>query len=79
MREDIPVADKNRVMAFPCSEGGCLCGKEAWGKGRIVVRPSGTQPLVRIMAERPDEADLRKIVTEIAEAVRAADFSRTGA
>jgi len=80
VREDIPVADKNRVMADPAVQRVVASAeKRLAGKGRIVVRPSGTQPLVRIMAEGPDEAELRKIVTEIAEAVRAADLNRSSA
>jgi len=43
------------------------------GKGRILVRPSGTQPLVRIMAEGPEEKILREAVEMVAEAVRRAN------
>jgi len=77
VREDVPVGDKNRVMADPAVQATISAAeKRLDGRGRIVVRPSGTQPLVRIMAEGPDEAELQKIVAEIAEAVRAADLSR---
>ncbi|HEU68146.1 MAG TPA: phosphoglucosamine mutase, partial [Candidatus Acetothermia bacterium] len=36
------------------------------GAGRLLVRPSGTQPVVRIMAEGPDEAALQALVAGIA-------------
>ncbi len=39
-------------------------------KGRLVVRASGTEPLVRIMAEGDEEALVREVVGEIAAAVR---------
>jgi phosphoglucosamine mutase len=42
------------------------------GKGRLLVRKSGTEPLVRIMAEGDDEALVREIVTGLCEEVRAA-------
>jgi phosphoglucosamine mutase len=42
------------------------------GAGRIVVRASGTEPLIRIMAEGDDPALVRKVVTSIAGAVKAA-------
>ena len=42
------------------------------GKGRILIRKSGTEPLVRVMAECEDEALLRDVVDEIVGAVQAA-------
>jgi phosphoglucosamine mutase len=42
------------------------------GKGRILIRKSGTEPLIRVMAECEDEAMLREVVDEIVGAVQAA-------
>jgi phosphoglucosamine mutase len=42
------------------------------GKGRILIRKSGTEPLIRVMAECEDEAMLRDVVEEIVGAVQAA-------
>lgn len=42
------------------------------GKGRILIRKSGTEPLIRVMAECEDEAMLRNVVAEIVGAVQAA-------
>jgi phosphoglucosamine mutase len=42
------------------------------GAGRLVVRASGTEPLIRIMAEGDDEKLVGRLVREIAEAVRQA-------
>jgi phosphoglucosamine mutase len=41
------------------------------GEGRIFVRASGTEPLIRVMAEGPDEAELRRIVREVAGVIKA--------
>ncbi|CAN5338477.1 phosphoglucosamine mutase [soil metagenome] len=41
------------------------------GSGRIVVRPSGTEPLIRIMAEGDDPALVKKVVRSIVSAVKA--------
>jgi phosphoglucosamine mutase len=38
--------------------------------GRLLVRPSGTEPLIRVMAEGDDERLVRQVVSDIAEAVR---------
>jgi phosphoglucosamine mutase len=40
------------------------------GSGRIVVRASGTEPLIRIMAEGDDEKLVNQVVREIAGAVK---------
>jgi phosphoglucosamine mutase len=42
------------------------------GKGRLLIRKSGTEPLIRVMAECEDEALLGRIVGEIVAAVEAA-------
>ncbi|HEY7852293.1 MAG TPA: phosphoglucosamine mutase [Caulobacteraceae bacterium] len=42
------------------------------GTGRIVVRASGTEPLIRIMAEGDDERMVKEVVKAIATAVEAA-------
>ncbi len=42
------------------------------GTGRILIRKSGTEPLIRVMAECEDPALLRAIVDEIVRAVEAA-------
>lgn len=38
--------------------------------GRVLVRPSGTEPLIRVMAEGPDESVVREYVESIAEVIR---------
>ncbi|NIU81393.1 hypothetical protein GWN63_04000 [Candidatus Bathyarchaeota archaeon] len=35
------------------------------GVGRLLVRPSGTQPVIRVMVEGRDEALIRRIGTEL--------------
>ena len=42
------------------------------GSGRVLVRPSGTEPLIRVMAEGDDERLIAKVVKDIADAVKLA-------
>ena len=45
--------------------------RELAGAGRVLVRYSGTEPLLRIMLEGPDEAQIRGLAEKIADRVRA--------
>ncbi|MDP9413238.1 MAG: phosphoglucosamine mutase [Pseudomonadota bacterium] len=42
------------------------------GTGRLVIRKSGTEPLIRVMAEGEDEALVAEVVDQICEAVKRA-------
>ena len=41
-------------------------------RGRILLRPSGTEPVVRVMVEHEDEAACREVCAEVARVVEAA-------
>ena len=45
---------------------------ELKGRGRLVIRPSGTEPVIRVMAEGDDAAQVERLVDAICDAVRAA-------
>ena len=42
------------------------------GSGRLVIRKSGTEPLIRVMAEGDDEAQVHRLVDDICAAVESA-------
>ena len=56
---------ENEAIATAISEGERLLG----ANGRLLVRPSGTEPLLRIMAEGMDKVQLEKITAKIAEVI----------
>ncbi len=58
--------DSARVAAA-LAEAEALLG----AKGRMVVRKSGTEPLIRVMAEALDEAMMHRALTLVADAVKA--------
>ncbi|PKL47927.1 MAG: phosphoglucosamine mutase [Candidatus Riflebacteria bacterium HGW-Riflebacteria-2] len=43
--------------------------KRLSGRGRVLVRPSGTENLVRVMAEGPDEGEIKGLVEGIARTI----------
>ncbi len=46
-------------------------GESKLGKtGRLVIRPSGTEPVIRVMAEGDDHAQVEAVVDQICEALR---------
>jgi phosphoglucosamine mutase len=47
-------------------------GARLEGRGRVLVRPSGTEPLVRVMVEAPEEAECEEILARLVDVARAA-------
>ena len=58
--------EKSETIKAAIAEGEKALGTD----GRILVRPSGTEPLIRVMAEGPDQAQLDKICHAIADVVK---------
>lgn len=43
--------------------------KEMEGSGRVLIRPSGTEPLVRVMIEGSDIERIHQLATELADLI----------
>lgn len=68
---NVKVTDKNKVMEDPSIIALIeQVEKEMEGNGRILVRPSGTEPLVRVMAEAPTEEACEAIVNSVVAVVQ---------
>jgi phosphoglucosamine mutase len=60
-------ADEDAVLAAAVAEEEALLGDT----GRILLRPSGTEPLVRVMVEAPTSAEAQAVADRLAGVVRA--------
>ena len=70
---NVPDVDKSRVrtsadLAAAVSEA----EHELGGTGRVLLRPSGTEPLVRVMVEAADIEQARSVAGRLADAVKSA-------
>lgn len=68
---NVPVGDRDRVEQ--ATELWQLVEREdeaLAGRGRVLVRPSGTEPVVRVMAEAPTEEECDQVCERVATAVR---------
>ena len=69
--ENVRVGDKNLVMSSPDLYDAIRLAEETLaGQGRVLIRPSGTEPLVRVMAEGRDPGQLRGLVEELVTVVK---------
>ncbi len=67
--ENVPVRDKHRVMAHPKVAELIKQAEARLEGGRVNVRPSGTEPVIRVMVEGPEEALVREVAREVARAL----------
>jgi phosphoglucosamine mutase len=67
---NVRMENKDEVLALPYIKQVLKEAEEKLGKqGKLVVRPSGTEPLVRIMAQGPDQNLLEEVISNIRKAV----------
>ncbi len=69
---NVPVADRDAAMASAAlSEASAGAEQELEGRGRVLVRPSGTEQLVRVMVEAPTEDEAHSICARLVAVVEA--------
>ncbi len=73
--ENVRVIDKRIVLSAPLIQQ-AIAQAEAvlQGNGRMLVRPSGTEPLVRVMAEAADTDTCRRCIAIVTDAIDACGF-----
>jgi phosphoglucosamine mutase len=69
--ENVEVADRAAIEgASAVWEAVEREGDALEGRGRVLVRPSGTEPLVRVMVEAPSEEECEQVCARLTELVR---------
>ena len=69
---NVPVSDKAKIMDSPkVQEAIQIAEAELGDSGRVLLRPSGTEELFRVMVEAADEEQARKVAGQLAAVVAA--------
>jgi phosphoglucosamine mutase len=74
--KNVKVKDKKQLMHNPELQRAIeTIERELAGDGRILVRPSGTEPLVRVMVEAPTQAACDDLVNRVIDVVHSLEAS----
>jgi phosphoglucosamine mutase len=69
---NVRVADKSRYPGNTAIADAVATAEAALGdNGRVLVRPSGTEALIRVMAEGPEREEIERHVAAIVDVVKA--------
>lgn len=68
---NVGISDKDKLTANAAIDNViALAEKQLAGRGRVLLRPSGTEPVVRVMVEGEDSTLVTQLAEEIADVVR---------
>jgi phosphoglucosamine mutase len=69
---NVKLKGKPDLQGAPIREAVARAEADLAGRGRVLLRPSGTEPVVRVMVEGEDRAHVQELAEDIAQAVRTA-------
>ena len=73
--ENVRVADKKAAMGDPAVQAAVEQAAAALGdSGRILVRESGTEPVIRVMVEAPDKATCQQYVNAVVNVIHSKGY-----
>ncbi len=76
---NVRVRDRERVLSHPSVTAAIEQARASVGEGgRVYVRASGTEPVVRVMVEGADEARVQRWAHRLAQALQAAEAGESG-
>ncbi|HEX5128336.1 MAG TPA: phosphoglucosamine mutase, partial [Usitatibacter sp.] len=67
---NVKLSAKPNLQAAPIQQAVAAAEADLAGKGRVLLRPSGTEPVVRVMVEGEDRARVQELAERIAAAVK---------
>jgi phosphoglucosamine mutase len=67
---NVPVSDPHSIDKYPSIKSAVKKAEKRLGDGRILVRPSGTEPKVRVMVEGNNMKKTRSIAEEISDIIK---------
>ena len=74
--ENVRVTDKKAAQNDPAVQEAVKAVAEALGDtGRILVRESGTEPVVRVMVEAPEHDTCQKYVSQVVEVIKSKGYA----
>jgi len=74
--ENIRLDNKEKILSHELVVASIAEAKSRLGEwGKLVVRPSGTEPLVRVMAQGPDQDLLKEVINSIKQAIATAQIA----
>jgi len=69
---NVKLAQRPDLDAAPIREAVAAAESDLAGRGRVLLRPSGTEPVVRVMVEGEDRAHVQELAESIAGVVKRA-------
>jgi phosphoglucosamine mutase len=69
---NVKLAGRADLQSAPVRAAVAQAEADLAGRGRVLLRPSGTEPVVRVMVEGEERAHVQELAESIAKAVRAA-------
>jgi phosphoglucosamine mutase len=68
IKENVRV--RSKILSESLVQAVAAANEELSGRGRVLVRPSGTEPVIRVLAEARDEEEAAHVCASIAALVR---------